>query len=184
MSPGLACVTGRFQPVHLQHVELFELALRPGGRLVVAITDPDPGARRPEPDAGHRHTPAANPFTYFERAGLVATALAGRGLLERATIVPFDLTRPQHWPLYVPLAARHLVRAFGAWERRKAERLAAAGYAVTVIDGDPAAKLSATEVRRRLAAGQGWTEAVPAATVPLLRALLEERSMAARTAAA
>jgi len=67
--------------------------------------------------------------------------------------VPFDLTRPQLWPEYVPLGARHFVRAFSAWEEDKAGRLADGGYAVTVVDGDPATKLDAAAIRDGFADG-------------------------------
>jgi nicotinamide mononucleotide adenylyltransferase len=169
---ALACVTGRFQPVHCQHLELFEIALRDADRLVVAITNPDPGARREEVSSGHRHRPSANPFTYYERVRLLDAALAGGGLGERTTMVPFDLTRPEHWPEYVPLHARHLVRAYSDWERHKAGLLAAAGYAVEVLDGTLDGRLSASDIRARIAQGSGWEDLVPDAVVPVLRTLL------------
>ena len=70
----LGCVTGRFQPVHCQHMELFEMARHQCGHLIVAVTNPDPGARHPEPTSTHRHTAAANPFTYYERVRLSTAA--------------------------------------------------------------------------------------------------------------
>jgi cytidyltransferase-like protein len=168
----LACVTGRFQPVHEQHLELFEIALREADHLVVAITNPDHGARHEEATSAHRHRDSANPFTYFERVHLLTAALADRGLVTRTTIVPFDLTRPRHWPEYVPLHARHLVRAYSDWERHKAGMLADAGYEVTVLDGDPAGKLSASDIRERIAQAGPWEDLVPDAVVPVLRTLL------------
>jgi nicotinamide mononucleotide adenylyltransferase len=167
---ALGCVTGRFQPVHDQHLELFALALAECAHLVVAVTNPDTGARHTEPTSTHRHTPAANPFTYYERVRLLTAALRGAGLAERTTVVPFDLTRPQVWPQYVPPHARQFVRVYGPWERDKAARLAAV-YPVTVLDGDPAGKVDATGIRALLARG-GWDTAVPPATVPVLRELL------------
>ena len=59
----LAAVTGRFQPVHAQHLELFALALAEHDHLVVAVTNPDSGARHEAATSTHRHTDAANPFT-------------------------------------------------------------------------------------------------------------------------
>lgn len=167
----LGCVTGRFQPVHDQHLELFELVAAECEHLVVAVTNPDSGARREEPTSAHRHTPEANPFSYFERVRLLTVALEAVGLGGRMTVVPFDLTRPELWTQYVPQHAHHYVRAFSSWERDKAGRLAAAGYEVTVIDGDPATKRHAADVRARLRDGGDWETLVPAATVPVLKAL-------------
>lgn len=173
-SRGLAAVTGRFQPVHHQHLELFTLALAEHDHLVVAVTNPDSGARHEATTSAHRHTDAANPFTYFERLRLLRAALDGAGLADRASVVPFDLTRPQLWPEYVPLGARHFVRAFSAWEEDKAGRLADGGYAVTVVDGDPATKLDAAAIRDGFADGTWEAMALPS-TVPVLRELLGAR---------
>jgi nicotinamide-nucleotide adenylyltransferase len=159
---GLACVTGRFQPVHEQHLELFEIALRDADHLIVAVTNPDAGSRRAEPTSAHRHLPESNPFTFFERAWLLRAALESRGLTTRTTIVPFDLTRPACWPDYVPLRARQVVRVHGDWERDKAQRLADAGYPVTVLEGDPADRISASDIRAQVRDGSAtWHDLVP-----------------------
>jgi nicotinamide-nucleotide adenylyltransferase len=178
---ALGCVTGRFQPVHEQHLSLFEIALADCRRLVVAVTNPDTRARHMESTSAHRHTAAANPFTYFERVRLLEAAMANRGLAERTTIVPFDLTRPDVWPEYVPLTARHFVRAFSDWERQKAQRLEQAGYQVTLLDGDPSDRLSASDIRAGMQAGDScWHPLVPTGTVSLLDELLERVPMAER----
>lgn len=178
---ALGCVTGRFQPVHAQHLELFEIALAQCRRLAVAVTNPDPGARHSEPTSAHRHTAAANPFTYFERASLLEAAVRDRGWAARVTIVPFDLTRPAVWCQYVPLAAHQFVRSFSDWEREKARRLRAAGYVVTVLAGDPSDRLSARDIRAEMAAGDGrWQALVPAATVDVLSELLARVPIGAR----
>lgn len=179
----LGCVTGRFQPVHDQHLELVGTALQRCAHVIVAVTNPDAGARHAEPASAHRHTAAANPFGYLERAWLLGAALRGAGMAERTTVVPFDLTRPQVWPEYVPLRARQFVRVYSDWEREKADRLAASGYPLTVVDGDPATKLDATAVRSALASGAGWEALVPPATVPVLRGLLDRVPMGERVPA-
>ncbi len=176
---GLGCVTGRFQPVHDQHLELIGIALTECEHVIVAVTNPDPAARHEEATSAHRHTRAANPFTYFERSRLLTAALAGAGWAERTTVVPFDLTRPPLWPEYVPLDARQYVRAYDGWERQKAAALEAAGYPVTVLDGDPATKRSATDIRAQLATGTTPC-AVPPAATPVLTAFLAAVPLATR----
>lgn len=172
----LACVTGRFQPVHRQHLELFDIALRDAEHLIIAITNPDQGARREEASSAHRHRASANPFSYFQRVRLLQAALAGHGLAGRTSLVPFDLTRAQHWNEYVPHSARQVVRVYSDWERHKAGLLADAGYPVLLVEGDPAGRLSSSEIRARLVPGGGWEPLVPPATVPLLRELLANGS--------
>ncbi|WP_243741770.1 cytidyltransferase [Actinomycetospora succinea] len=167
-------MTGRFQPVHDQHLELFALALAAHDHLVVAVTNPDTGARHVASTSTHRHTDEANPFTYFERTRLLTAALAGAGMADRATVVPFDLTRPALWPEYVPRHAVQYVRTFSAWETDKAGRLADGGYEVVVVDGDPATKLDAAAIRAAFR-DDSWPSLVPPATVPVLRDLLGDR---------
>lgn len=165
----LVCVTGRFQPVHRQHVELFEIALRDADHLIVAVTNPDPGARREEATSAHRHLAESNPFTYFERARMLQAALQDAGLAARTTIVPFDLTQPGSWPAYVPLHARHVVRAYSDWERHKAQLLADAGYSVTLLDGDPTTKIASTDIRARLHGDPTtWSDLVPEPVAAML----------------
>jgi nicotinamide-nucleotide adenylyltransferase len=177
----LGCVTGRFQPVHEQHFELFEIALEACDHLIVAVTNPDTDARGQEPASAHRHLASANPFNYFERVCLLKAALQARGRAERTTIVPFDLTRPGVWPQYVPLSARQYVRAFSDWERQKAQRLEKAGYAVTVLEGDSSSRMSASAIRSAMRSGDGrWRRAVPAPTLPLLDDLLRRTPIGER----
>jgi nicotinamide-nucleotide adenylyltransferase len=158
--------------VHGQHLELFEIALRDADHLVVAVTNPDTGDRRAETTSAHRHRDTSNPFTYFERVRLLTAALTAHGLADRTTIVPFALTRPAHWPEYVPLRARQFVRAYSDWERHKAGLLADAGYPVELLEGNPADRLSASAIRERIERGVPWEDLVPAAVVPVLRSLL------------
>lgn len=171
-----ACVTGRFQPVHDQHLELIGMALARAGRAVVGVTNPDTDARRAEATSRHRHTSKANPFNYFERLTLLRAALWAKGWEERVMIVPFDLTRPACWTEYVPLDALQVVRVFSEWEREKARQLREAGYRVWEVAGDPASKVHATDIRDAMARGGDWTMLVPAATIPLLREMLAVRS--------
>lgn len=178
---ALGCVTGRFQPVHAQHLELFEIALAHCRHVVVAITNPDAGARYEEPTSAHRHTAAANPFTFYERVRLIDAAVQERGWSGRISVVPFDLTSPAYWAGYVPLTACQFVRAYSAWERQKARRFQDVGYGVALIEGDAAARVSAGDIRDRMRAGSaGWQAQVAPATVALLLEMLAERSLAER----
>jgi nicotinamide-nucleotide adenylyltransferase len=178
---ALGCVTGRFQPVHAQHLGLVAIALEECEHVIVAVTNPDPGTWHREPTSAHRHTASANPFTFYERTRVLGAALAAEGWTQRTSIVAFELARPQAWPHYVPSGARQYVRAYSAWEREKARRLEAAGYPVTLLDGDERERRSASEIRDRMTAGDAmWERLVPPATVSLLRQFMAERPMRAR----
>ncbi|MGD9571856.1 MAG: cytidyltransferase [Thermoleophilia bacterium] len=177
--PGPGCVTGRFQPVHGDHLRLMRRALDERGALVVAITNPDPGSRHADPRSAHRHRDDANPLTYWQRAELLRAALAapapdglGPGAAAEVRIVPFDLGRPEHWAGYVPLEAVQYVGVAGDWEREKARRLAGAGYRVREVTPPPWPRRSGTAIRAAMRGGGDWEAMVPPATVAPLRALL------------
>jgi len=177
------CVSGRFQPLHADHLSLMRQATASCRHLVVAITNPDPGTRRLAPESSHRHTADANPFTFYERLELVTSALSSsEGLGEawggRVTVVPLDLGRPQHWSHYVPLETIQYVRVHGPWEREKARRLAEGGYRVIEVPGDPGRRRTSTAIREAMRSGPGWEDLVPAATVLPLRTMLAHRAAA------
>lgn len=167
-----ACVTGRFQPVHEQHLDLIGMALGRADKVVIGITNPDISARRAEVTSAHRHTSEANPFSYFERCILLHAALRAKGWHDQVVIVPFDLTRPSCWAEYVPLQTLQVVRVFSDWEKEKSRQLRDAGYPVWEVPGDPASKLHATEIRAAMTANRDWAPLVPAATIPLLQTML------------
>lgn len=161
-----AVVHGRFQPFHLEHLAYCRAALARADTLVVGITSFDPALTLVESTAAHRHEAAANPFSYWERALMVRDALLEDGVpAARFTLLALPIHHPERWSHYVPTDPRHSVhvlRVFSAWEEEKAQRLAAAGLRVEAIRGQPK-RISATEVRARLVAGDGWEALVPGA---------------------
>lgn len=165
MTP-FAVVHGRFQPFHLEHLAYCRLALTRGETLVVGITNFDPALVVPEAAAPTRHAVGANPFAYWERALMVRDALLADGLApERLLVVAFPVHQPARWPHYVPCdpdVAVHVIRVFSPWEDEKVRRLRAAGAHVEAIV-ESVKRLSGSEVRTRMATGDGWQALVPAA---------------------
>jgi nicotinamide-nucleotide adenylyltransferase len=161
-----AVVHGRFQPFHLDHLAYCRLGLGRGDTLVVGITHFDPALARLEPANPHRHEPAANPFTYWERALMIRDALLDDGVSpERFVLVAFPIHDPERWPHYVPgdpADTLHVIRVFSPWEEEKARRLEAAGFRVEANRTAPK-RLSGSELRARLAADDGWEPLVPKA---------------------
>jgi nicotinamide mononucleotide adenylyltransferase len=180
----LACVTGRFQPPHRDHLCLLRQAAAGGTQLVVALTNPYPSSRRRFVQSTHRHRADANPFSFLERVDLLRAALAADGLTaERYMIVPFDLAAPETWPHLVPLHATQFVALKAEWERAKLELLAGAGYRTRALDAEQVGSLSSSAVREALSAGARgvWTEMVPPVTVALLDEFLRRKSLGKRT---
>ncbi len=166
-------VTGRFQPFHTDHLALVLHALSLAGKVLIGITNPDSRSLQPAPESDHRHLPAANPFSWFERLQFIEAALEHHGVARaRYTLAPFPLDAPSTWPAYVPAGTPQLVRIFSDWEREKSRRLTAGGYPVIELQGEPARRVSASDLRAAMARGDGtWRTHVPAGTLKMLEAI-------------
>ena len=162
-----ACVTGRFQPIHIEHLRLMHDIAERGEQLIIGVTNPM-GTAIAATQSVHRHLADANPLTFAQRAELIAAALGD--LAHR--VVAFDLDAPAAWPGIVPLTVTQVVGVKSDWERAKLRRFAAAGYPTRAVAvHNPACCSSA--VRAALAAGSAdWKTLVPAATIPLLEEML------------
>jgi cytidyltransferase-like protein len=161
-------VHGRFQPFHNGHLAYLRGAAARCERLVIGITNPDRRSTRPETTDDHRHLPSANPFTYAERAQMIAGVLRAESI--DAFVVPFPISDPELWPDYVPPGAVHFLRVFDAWGETKVERLRAAGHEVVVLDEGSAKKLAGIDVRRLISVAGPWQALVPPAVVPVVEA--------------
>jgi cytidyltransferase-like protein len=157
-------IHGRFQPFHNGHLEYLRLAAQCCETLIVGITNPDPAQVAEEETARHRHHDDANPYTYFERMRMIREALTDEGLAQRSVIVPFPVNLPERYHYYVPRDVTHFMRVFSDWEATKAQRLRDAGYPVEVLQPGVAKVIEATEVRRRMRAGEPWMDLVPEST--------------------
>lgn len=165
-------VTGRFQPFHSDHLGLLLHALSIAERTLVCITNPDARSLQPLAASKHRHLAASNPFSYFERMRMITAALEAAGLAaERYDIVPFPLDASSVWPAYVPRGTPQLVRVYSEWEREKTRRLEAANYPVLMLEGNRQSRISASEIRAAMAAGEPWAHWVPQGTRDMLEAL-------------
>jgi len=165
-------VTGRFQPFHVDHLELLEEALSRAALVLIGITNPDHRSLQPAAASAHRHLVTANPFSYFERLLFIEAALEHHGVARtRYIITPFPLDEPSTWTAYVPAGTPQLVRIFSHWERDKSHRLAGA-YPVIELQGDAQRRVSASDIRAAMARGDdGWRRLVPAGTRTLLEAM-------------
>jgi cytidyltransferase-like protein len=181
----LVAFTGRFQPFHRDHLAMVRHALTIGTHVLIGITNPDGAPRAAHPANAHRHLDEANPYSYVQRVELVAAALQADAIdAARYHIVPFPLDTPAEWPAILPPGTPQLVRVFTEWEREKVRRFAAAGYPPIVIEGDLETRLTATDVRRCLAAGEGAPDSVPPGARELLMAWAKAAPVAASGGAA
>ncbi len=173
----LIAFTGRFQPFHCQHLEMVRFALQHASQILIGITNPDAEHREQHPSSRHRHLAESNPLSLWQRRQLIEAALIEDGLAKSSwDIVAFPLDQSERWPALVPLGTPQLVRVFSEWEREKVRRFEMAGYPTLVIEGDPAERLSASDVRTALRNTQQVPTSVPPGARELLGCWFNENS--------
>lgn len=161
---------GRFQPLHLDHMEYLLAAADECDHLIVGITNPDSANRYRTPDDLQRSTSQNNPFTYFERYMMISDALIAANIhRDKFDVVPAPLgmaTINEYLPDGDDVEV--LLTVYDAWGERRMNLLREAGYKVRVLwRRDPADKnITGTEVRRRISNDLDWRSLVPEAVVP------------------
>ncbi|MFQ5879515.1 MAG: nicotinate-nucleotide adenylyltransferase [Dehalococcoidia bacterium] len=172
MRPTYGMIHGRFQPFHNEHLDYMRKTLERCQNLIAGITNPDPTLIIEDAANPHRHLSEANPFTFFQRLLMIKETLRDEGVpWERANIIPFPVHHPERWPYYVPKGTVHYMRVFSPWEEGKLQRFREYGWQVEVLDPCDEKRLSATEVRERLAASDGWQEMVPPGVARVIAAI-------------
>ena len=166
-------IHGRFQILHNDHLKYLLAGKARCRHLIVGITNPDPVLTRDDPSDPNRSSPQANPLTYFERYTMVRRVLLGAGLNHADfSVVPFPINLPALYQYYLPLDATFYLTIYDEWGKRKLEQFLAAGLKTEVLwRKDRQDKgLSAGEIRRRMALGEGWVHLVPRETKTLMEA--------------
>ena len=163
-------VHGRFQPFHTGHLHYTLEALKRSEHLIIGLTNPDPSETQSEAADTQRHTPEANPFTFFERQRMIRAALVEVAVEpSRVSIVPFPIHAPERWAYYCPKETVQFIRVFSEWGQEKVARLQAAGWQVEVLDPGATKRESGSAVRRGLIQGQGWEHLVPRSVGAVLK---------------
>ena len=113
-------VNGRFQVLHLKHMEYILAAKMRCDKLYIGITNPDGAHTRDTVHDENRGTKAGNPLTYFERCEMI------RGAMEEFNVpakeydfIPFPISTPEYIAQYTPKEAVYYVGMFDAWDEEK-----------------------------------------------------------------
>ena len=149
MTQRVACFTGRFQPFHNQHLEVLSALSHEFDRIIIGVTNPDIENLFEHAASLHRHTDAANPFSYESRVQIIKDSISELTDLNNVEIeiIPFDLTQPDSWT--VPAETVFALRIFSAWEASKLDLFTGQGFEVLELPA-PATKISASDIRKAL----------------------------------
>ncbi len=160
-----ACIHGRFQILHQEHLVYFQRAAAKYGPLYIGLT----ALSRDRGSESGREATAQNPLTYWERVEMWRAALADLPDGGDHVIGPFPVERPELLPDYVPRSCICATTVRDAWNGEKVRRLLAAGYEVDVLFTDYDKQLAGTDVRKLIATGsREWLDLVPAGVAEFL----------------
>jgi cytidyltransferase-like protein len=166
-------VLGRFQPIHLGHIEYLEAARERCEQLVIGVTNPDRATTHFRSADPRRSDEASNPFSYFDRAEMIFVSLVAMGWDPASfVVVPSPITEPERLSAYMPPldSTTCFLTIYDDWGREKERELRQLGYRTAVLwERSMADRLtSGTYIRKALSSGDPWRDLVPDAIVPHL----------------
>lgn len=157
-------VNGRFQVLHLKHMEYILAAKMRCDKLYIGITNPDGAHTRDTVHDENRGTKAGNPLTYFERCEMIRGAMEEFGVpAKEYDFIPFPINTPEYIAQYTPEEAVYYVGMFDAWDEEKYKILRSLDLNVNVLwrKTEEEKGITASKVRELIATDQEWKQFVP-----------------------
>lgn len=156
-----ALIIGRFQPLHLGHLQLIIRAVRENEKLLIGIGSSDENYRQ------------ANPFTCSERIRMLEAALKDADVPnEKYSIIPIPNINnfalwAQHVELYVPpfqklyTGSGVVMKLYDEYNRKLKEP-----YEIVPVHKE--IPVSSTDIRERMLRRRKWEHLVPEAVATLI----------------
>ena len=160
----IGVIHGRFQPLHIGHMEYLLAGKARCEYLIVGISNPDVIMTKFTEANPHRSALLSNPLTYFERFQMTAGALLEAGLKRSEfDIVPFPINFPDSLFNYVPRDAKYYMTIYDAWSVEKQKSLETLGCDIEILwtRTNDEKSVSGTEIRTLIAANKPWEHLVP-----------------------
>ena len=157
-------VYGRFQVLHLKHMEYILAAKMRCNKLYIGITLPDELYLPKEAADNYWMTKAANPMTYLERFEMIRNSVLGFGVpREEFDIIPFPIERPEYLSRYAPADAVYFLSICDERTKRNEELLEELGFETEVLWRREGAEkgITGTQVRQRILGSETWSDLVP-----------------------
>lgn len=148
----VACVHGRFQPPHRDHLEYIVAALEKSDHVLIGITQPDPTNLEECSANPHRAQPNDNPLSYADRCMCIQAMLVANGYnTSRFSFMPFPIDKAETLVNYVKSDIPCLTTIRDEWNVKKIEVLKEHGYTVDVLwNRKDIPGIAGTDIRRKI----------------------------------
>ena len=160
----IGVVNGRFQILHLKHMEYILAAKMRCKKLFIGLTNPDSLHTRDSVNDENRSAKSANPLTYYERYEMIRGAMKEFNVPESEyDILPFPINCPEYLLQYVPNDAVYYMGVCDAWDEEKNKILRSLGLKTEILwRKKPEDKgITASWVRSCIATDHEWAHLVP-----------------------
>ena len=158
-------IHGRFQGLHLGHMEYLLAGLKRCEHLFIGITNFDIESEKPYNVANPtRANRSSNPFSYYHRYMMIKESMLEFGAtLSQFDIIPFPIEFPEKILNYAPEDAKYYVTIYDQWGEKKLETLKGLGLVTEVmwVRTDKERITSGTEVRQLIRTDGEWRHLVP-----------------------
>ena len=157
-------VYGRFQIMHMKHLEYILAAKMRCQKLYIGITVPDAQYAPTDAGSNYRARKSANPMTYIERYEMIEGCMRDFKVdRNEYEIVPFPIDRPAYIDQYIPKDAVIFMSICDEWTQKNEKLFEYWGLNTEILwRKDPQDKgISGTEIRQRILAGEKWNDLVP-----------------------
>lgn len=160
---NVGIVFGRFQILHLGHMEYLAQAKKMCKHLIIGISNSDPWMGQYDVNCPHRSELLSNPLTFFERLEMIKGALIENGInLSEFTIVPLPINYPERIKYYIPFDGTFIITIYDKWGEKRKQILDDLGYKILVLwtRHDSSRITSGTEIRNKILKGEEWKHLV------------------------
>ncbi len=158
-------IHGRFQILHLKHMEYILAAKMRCRKLYIGVTHSDiVSFAATSVNDLHGTTKRDNPLTFFERFEMIQEALKDFGVgREEYEIIPFPVSQPDLILQYAPKDAVYYMSICSEWDEERFQILQKLGVETEVLwrKGQDERGITGSEVRKLIAEEKEWQQYVP-----------------------
>lgn len=163
-------VHGRFQPLHLGHLEYILAAKKKCDFLWIGITQPETNELTKIVADPHRSIPFNNPLSYIERSEMIINTLVDEGVSrDEFSIIPFPVETPEKLHDFLPKSIPIFTTVCEEWNLYKINLLQSFGYQVIVLWERQVKKYEGIVIREKIKNNdESWKDMVKPATIEII----------------